>query len=198
MNDAMQEQILVVSSSKLFESHPAWHGIDGDQIESMLATIIQHQESMQRSLAEANQSYKQIISYMIFTFDGQLFVMQRKNKPNEPVLANKLSIGIGGHMTQTDIQGETLFDWVSREFQEEVFYEGNLQMRTIGFLNDDSNEVGQRHLGLVILLKGDNGNIAIHGNEHKNGQLMSMDECFEKLDQFEGWSQIVLQSLVQS
>jgi predicted NUDIX family phosphoesterase len=122
--------------------------------------------------------------------------MQRKNKPNEQALANKLSIGIGGHMTQTDIQGQTLFDWVSREFEEEVTYEGNLQMHTIGFLNDDTNEVGQRHLGLVILLKGDNPNIAIHGNEHKSGQLMSMEECFEKLDQFEAWSQIILQRLI--
>ncbi len=196
MNAAMQEQILVIPRSKLFEHHTPWHGIDSNQIESILATIIQYQESMQRSTAEADQSYKQIISYLIFTFDSKIFVMQRKNKPNEQSLGNKLSIGIGGHMTQTDIQGETLFDWVSREFEEEVAYEGNLQMHTIGFLNDDSNEVGQRHLGLVILLKGDNGNIAIHGNEHKSGQLMSMEECFEKLDQFESWSQITLQTLV--
>ena len=69
-------------------------------------------------------------------------------------------------------------------------------MCTIGFLNDDSNEVGQRHLGLVILLKGDNGKIAIHGNEHKSGQLMSMEACFEKLDQFESWSKIALQALL--
>ncbi len=196
MNASMQEQILVIPSSKLFEHHTQWYGINHEHIESILATIVQYQESMQRSIAENNQAYKQIISYLIFTFDGQLFVMQRKNKPNEQALANKLSIGIGGHMTQTDIQGQTLFDWVSREFEEEVTYEGNLQMHTIGFLNDDTNEVGQRHLGLVILLKGDNRNIAIHGNEHKSGQLMSMEECFEKLDQFEAWSQIILQRLI--
>jgi predicted NUDIX family phosphoesterase len=196
MNASMQEQILVIPNSKLFENHTQWYGINHENIESILATIVQYQESMQRSLAENNQAYKQIISYLIFTFDGQLFVMQRKNKPNEQALANKLSIGIGGHMTQTDIQGQTLFDWVSREFEEEVTYEGNLQMHTIGFLNDDTNEVGQRHLGLVILLKGDNPNIAIHGNEHKSGQLMSMEECFEKLDQFEAWSQIILQRLI--
>lgn len=196
MNASMQEQILVIPSSKLFEHHTQWHGINHQNIESILATIVQYQESMQRSIAENNQTYKQIISYLIFTFEGQLFVMQRKNKPNEQALANKLSIGIGGHMTQTDIQGQTLFDWVSREFEEEVTYEGNLQMHTIGFLNDDTNEVGQRHLGLVILLKGDNPNIAIHGNEHKSGQLMSMEECFEKLDQFEAWSQIILQRLI--
>ncbi len=196
MKSSMQEQILVVHRSKLFENHSPWHGIDSNNIESTLATIIQHQESMIRSCAETDQTYKQIISYMIFTFDGKIFVMQRKNKANEQALANKLSIGIGGHMTQADIQGQTLFDWVVREFEEEVTYQGNLQMRTIGFLNDDSNEVGQRHLGLVILLKGEHGTITLNGDEHKSGQLMSMEECFEKIDQFESWSQIVLQTLI--
>ena len=133
---------------------------------------------------------------MIFTVDGKLFVMQRKSKASEQRLAGKLSIGIGGHMTQQDIQGETLFDWVSREFEEEVSYAGNLQMHTLGFLNDDSNEVGQRHIGLVVLLKGDNNQIALNGDEHKSGQLLSMEECFERFDEFETWSQLVLKALV--
>lgn len=190
------ESILVVKRDTLFENHPAWHGISIDALHPLLATIVQHQESMPRGLAEKDVTYKQIISYMIFTFDSKLFVMQRKNKASEQKLANKLSIGIGGHMNQQDIQGETLFDWISREFEEEVSYEGNLAMHTLGFLNDDTNEVGQKHIGLVVLLKGDNGNITLNGDEHKSGQLLSMEECFEKFDEFESWSQLVLKALV--
>ena len=192
----MQEHILVVPRSTLFQTIAPWHGIDSTHIEDTLACIIQHQESMIRSKAETDTNYKQIISYMVFTANSKIFVMQRKSKANEQQLANKLSIGIGGHMTQQDIQGQTLFDWVSREFEEEVDFAGNMQMRTIGFLNDDSNEVGQRHLGLVILLKGEHEQIKIKGDEHKSGNLMDMHECFEKLDQFESWSQIILQALV--
>ncbi len=193
----LTEKILVIQRDILFKDAPAWHGISTDHLHQILTTIVLHQESMPRYLAEINSMYKQIISYMIFTFDGKLFVMQRKNKASEQRLASKLSIGIGGHMTQQDIQGETLFDWISREFQEEVSYAGNLQMHTLGFLNDDSNEVGQRHIGLVVLFKGDNDQIALNGDEHKSGQLLSMEECFQRFDEFESWSQLVLQALVK-
>ena len=192
----LTEEILVVKRDVLFKEAPAWHGISIDHLHEILTTIVLHQESIPRHLAETDQNYKQIISYMIFTVDGKLFVMQRKSKASEQRLAGKLSIGIGGHMTQQDIQGETLFDWVSREFEEEVSYAGNLQMHTLGFLNDDSNEVGQRHIGLVVLLKGDNNQIALNGDEHKSGQLLSMEECFERFDEFETWSQLVLKALV--
>ena len=192
----LTESILVVKRDTLFENSPAWHGISIEALHPILATIVQHQESMPRNLAETDPTYKQIISYMVFTFDSKLFVMQRKSKGNEQVLANKLSIGIGGHMNQEDLQGETLFDWISREFEEEVSYEGGLAMHTLGFLNDDSNEIGKRHIGLVVLLKGDNGNITLNGDEHKSGQLLSMEECFERFDEFENWSQLVLKALV--
>lgn len=193
----LTESILVVKQDTLFKEFPAWHGISLDALHPLLTAIVQHQESLPRHLAEKDASYKQIISYMIFTFDSKIFIMQRKNKLNEQNLANKLSVGIGGHMTQEDIQGETLFDWISREFEEEVSYEGNLAMHTLGFLNDDSNEVGKKHIGLVVLLKGDNGNITIKGDEHKSGQLMSMEECFDKFEQFESWSQLILKALVE-
>lgn len=193
---SLTEPILVVKRENLFKNQEPWHGISIDHLNSTLSTIVEHQESMIRNLAEVDPTYKQIISYMIFTFDSKIFVMQRKNKASEQKLANKLSIGIGGHMTQQDIQGETLFDWLHREFDEEVSYTGNLAMHTLGILNDDSNEVGQRHIAIVVLLQGNNGDITLNGDEHKSGQLLSMEECFERFDEFENWSKLVLQALV--
>jgi predicted NUDIX family phosphoesterase len=196
MSALLQEQILVIKRATLFAEHPAWHGLSSEMINPVLQIIAEHQESMPRHAAEVDPTYKQIISYMVFTCDGKLFVMQRKNKANEQRLANKLSIGIGGHMRQKDLQGDSLFDWIHREFDEEVSFEGNLQMHTLGILNDDSNEVGQRHLGIVALLKGDNDQIALQGNELKSGELLSMEECFERFDEFESWSQLVLKELI--
>ena len=192
----LTQQILVVKRDTMFKNQEAWHGISIDNLQTTLSVIAEHQESMARNLAELDPSYKQIVSYMIFTFDSKIFVMQRKNQASEQKLANKLSIGIGGHMTQQDIQGETLFDWIHREFDEEVSYTGNLAMHTLGILNDDSNEVGQRHIAIVVLLQGDNGDITLNGDEHKSGQLLSMEECFERFDEFENWSKLVLQALV--
>ena len=191
---SLQEQILVVKRSILFPDENAWHGINNTNIESIVATITNNQEYIERAGAETNQLYKQIIPYMIFTFGDRYFVMQRKATASEQRLAGKLSLGIGGHMNQEDMHGKTIFDWAQREFEEEVSYTGNLKITTLGVLNDDTNDVGKVHLGLVLLLKGDNDQIAIK-SEHKSGVLLTKQECLDKFDQFEGWSQHILQIL---
>ena len=188
---SMQEQILVIKRTTLFDNQPAWNGINNKNIESIVAIIADHQEYMMRSLAETDFSYKQIIPYMIFTFEDKYFVMQRKATASEQRLAGKLSLGIGGHMNQEDMHGKTIFDWAQREFEEEVSYTGNLKIKTLGILNDDSNDVGKVHVGLVLLLEGDNDQIFIK-SEHKNGNLMTKQECLEKLELFESWSQLIL------
>ena len=191
---SLQEQILVVKRSILFGNEHAWHGVNNNNVESIVRTITNNQEYIERSFAETNQAYKQIIPYMIFTFGNKYFVMQRKATASEQRLAGKLSLGIGGHMRQEDMTGKTIFDWAQREFEEEVSYFGKLEITILGTLNDDSNDVGKVHLGLVLLAQGDNDQIAIK-DEHKSGVLMTKQECLDKFDQFEGWSQLILQIL---
>jgi len=191
---SLQEQILVVKRNTLFADQAAWHGVNNNKVESIINTITQHQEYIERASAETNPSFKQIIPYMIYTFNDKYFVMQRKANASEQRLAGKLSLGIGGHMRQEDMQGKTIFDWAQREFEEEVSYFGGLTITTLGILNDDTNEVGKVHLGLVLLLHGENDQIAIK-NEHKSGQLLTKQECIDQFDALEGWSQLVLQIL---
>lgn len=194
MSSSLQEQILVVKRNSLFTNQSAWHGIYNDNIESIVSTITTHQEYMQRSLAETDPSYKQIIPYMVFTFANKYFVMQRKSTASEQRLAGKLSLGIGGHMRQEDIIGKTIFDWAKREFEEEVSYTGSLKISTLGILNDDTNDVGKVHIGLVLLLQGDNDKISIK-DEHKNGVLLTKQECLNQKNAMESWSQLILPKL---
>lgn len=195
MISSLEEQILVVKRTALFADKPAWHGICDNNIESIVAIITTHQEYMQRALAEKDLTYKQIIPYLIFEFAGTYFVMQRKLTASEQRLAGKLSLGIGGHMRQEDMQGQTIFDWAQREFEEEVSYTGTLKITTLGILNDDSNDIGKAHLGLVLLAHGDNDQIFIK-SEHKSGVLLTKQACLEQFDKFESWSQLVLKLLV--
>ena len=194
MTSSLQEQILVVKRNSLFPNENAWHGVCNNDIESIVSRITTHQEYMQRSLAEVDTSYKQIIPYMIFTFDSKYFVMQRKSTASEQRLAGKLSLGIGGHMRQEDLVGKTIFDWAKREFEEEVSYTGDLKITTLGILNDDTNDVGKVHIGLVLLLQGDNDNISIK-DEHKSGRLFTKQECLENKEKMESWSQLILPEL---
>ena len=191
---SMQEQILVIPRSLLFEKNPAWHGVNNKVTQDTIQTITDHQKYIVRATAETDPSYKQIIPYMVFCFNNKYFVMQRKASASEQRLAGKLSLGIGGHMRQEDIAGKTIFDWAAREFEEEVHFTGKFDIEPLGVLNDDSNEVGKVHLGLVLLLHGDSDAISIK-DEHKSGILMSKQECLQKLESFENWSQLILPML---
>lgn len=188
------EEILVVRRNILFQNTPIWQGIKQEVFDVFVSNIQEHAAYIPRAHAETNESYKQIIPYMIFTFENKLFVMQRKSTASEQRLANKYSLGIGGHIRQEDITDNDIFSWAKREFEEEVSYKGSLKISKLGVLNDESTEVSKVHLGMVLLLRGDNDNIQIK-DEHKSGMLLTLNECKALYPLLENWSQIVLDSL---
>lgn len=188
---SLDEQILVVKRDKLFIKE-SWQGLNAeDDFNNYLTVIQENQEFHPRSLMENDPSYKQIIPYLIFTHDGKYFLMQRQAKATEQRLKNKYSLGIGGHINEEDITEGDIMQWGKREFNEEVDYTGNLNIKPIGILNDDSNDVGKVHIGFVFLLEGDSPNIKVK-SELKSGELYSLDECTKLYDGMENWSQLIL------
>jgi predicted NUDIX family phosphoesterase len=188
------ESILVVRKDALFP-HGAWHGIKNKGIESVLSTIQEKKEFLPRSLMEQDFNYKQIIPYIIFEHDHRYFLMQRQSTSSEQRLKNKYSLGIGGHVRAEDLQnGTTIFDWANREFHEEVSYSGQLNLQTLGIINDDTTPVGQVHIGLVLLAHGSNGAISVK-SELKSGQLLTLAECSFYYPNMESWSQIIYNQL---
>ncbi len=189
------ENILVVRREKLFPE-TAFQGLIAANTQSFLETIIKEKEFRPRPLMEDDQNYKQIIPYLLFKFQDRYFLMQRKATSTDQRLKNKYSLGIGGHMREEDMgTGSTIFDWGKREFHEEIAYEGNLKISPVGILNDDSNPVGQVHLGLVLLLEGDTANIKIR-SELKGGQLLTAQEIKDFYPDMETWSQIIFDTLL--
>lgn len=187
------ERILVVKRSEIFQES-AWTGIKKVDFDAYLKLIQEKQEFMPRNLAEENFEYKQIIPYLVFQHGDKYFLMQRKSGSSEQRLANKYSLGIGGHLREEDMDGATLFDWARREFDEEINYSGNLEITPLGILNDDSNDVGKVHVGFVFLLRGDSANISIK-SELQSGQLLTLDECKENYNTMETWTQLVFDFL---
>ena len=190
------ENILVVPTNTLF-FEGVWQGLRGVD-ELNLATylhIIQNQcLFLSRPEMEENPAYKQIIPYLIFKYQDKYFLMQRASKASESRLRSKFSLGIGGHIRQEDMQGSSIFEWARREFAEEVTYSGNLDVQMLGILNDDSNAVGQVHVGLVMLLTGDSAQISVN-EELKSGELLTIAECALFEDQMENWSKVVFNYL---
>lgn len=186
----MHEQILVVKRSDLFGTTPAFQGLHAEPLRHTLETIAEKKEFLPRPAMEVDETYKQIIPYLIFNVDDRYFIMQRQAKASEQRLKNKYTLGIGGHIRKEDMASESIFDWASREFHEEVNYNGPLSFEPLGVLNDDSNEVGKVHIGLVLLIKGEHDAISIK-SELKSGVLLSLNQMKSYVEDMESWSQTV-------
>ena len=146
---------------------------------------------------ETNPLYKQIIPYLIFKHEDRYFLMQRKAKASEQRLKNKYTLGIGGHIRQEDMTSNDIFAWARREFDEEVSYSGSLTITPLGLLNDDSNEVGKVHIGLVLLVEGNSAEITVK-SELEGGQLLTLEECEVHYDAMETWSQLIFDYLKEN
>ena len=138
---------------------------------------------------ETDLAYKQIIPYLIFNYQDKLFVMQRQAKASEQRLKSKLTLGIGGHIREEDLTSPDIIDWATREFEEEVDYKGTYKVEPLGLLNDDSNPVGEVHLGIIFLLRADSDNIKVK-SEFKSGKLITLDDGEFDYPLMENWAQI--------
>jgi predicted NUDIX family phosphoesterase len=183
------EFILVVQRDQVF-ARGSWQGLLTECVDYYRELVASKAEYRSRLAMENDAAYKQIIPYMIFEYNDSYFLMERKSTASEQRLKSKLSLGIGGHVRQEDMGGGSLFDWASREFHEEVRYEGALSIETLGVLNDDNDSVGQVHLGFVLLLRGTTPDISIR-SEHKEGKLVHRKDMDHYLERMESWSQIV-------
>jgi len=194
----LEEKVMVVSRSDMF-SLGGWHGLKTDDVRKYINLISTKHKFILRSEAEDDPRWQQIIPYLIFENSGKYFVMQRRGDHSDRRLANKFSIGIGGHINLKDIKGSkgdkgvkgvNIMDWASREFEEEVDYAGKYKAEFLGLINDDTNDVGLVHVGLIIRILGDSNNISIR-DEHKLGKLESLSNVGLHYRHMETWSQIV-------
>lgn len=190
---SLDEHILVVKRNILFKEE-CWQGIKLIDCDNYLDLIKQEKEFHPRSEMETDQTYKQIIPYLVFKYEDKYFLMQRQAKATEQRLKSKYSLGIGGHIREEDLSSDSIIEWARREFEEEVNYNGLYTVEPVGILNDDTNEVGKVHAGFVFLLKGDSPDISVK-SELKSGKLLTLSECKEYYDTMETWTQIVVDFL---
>lgn len=153
-----------------------------------------------RAQAENDPSHKQIIPYAILVHDGRVLHYIRGKKAGEQRLVAKGSIGIGGHMNDTD---ESLFAFdeaayragVEREVNEEIRIETAFTDRIVALLNDDSNEVGQVHLGIVHVFQLAQPKVDKAEAMITSLSFLTPDELRARRDSLETWSQLCVDSL---
>ncbi|MGD0125997.1 MAG: hypothetical protein ABSF46_11585 [Terriglobia bacterium] len=203
----MEEQILCFKS-EILRAYPAKTFYD----ESLWNQILAHLEPKARSVAEHDYNTKQLVVYVLINHGETFLSYQRTPKTTETRLKALHSIGIGGHVNVDDQIQPTLFGaqeaaWkdfvlkaVRREVSEEVQIEGAIaqEPRLICFVNDDSNDVGKVHFGMVFLMKLGKPSVAIRG-ERGIGKLSfrTLPELISMRDTLETWSQLLVDFLAR-
>jgi predicted NUDIX family phosphoesterase len=117
-------------------------------------------------------------------------------------LAAKGSIGIGGHINDTDhaassLDKDTYTIGVEREINEELNLTGGHTQEILGLINDDSNEVGKVHLGVVHLFTLESDEVTSAEDNIENLTFLTLEELAERRDSLETWSRICLEGLLQ-
>lgn len=179
---------------------------------------------MRRSLLETAINFRHPISYTVITQnnpvsgDLEVFVYQRTKKVGEQRLVGMNSIGIGGHAeleqvtftpnNQIDV-AHTMQATMYEELKEEVTFDGlgliefnstphrfTRGPEFIGVIMDNSDAVGEQHVGFLSLLKlASPAEVVCTEPELLTVGFVSLEKLLspESEYKFENWSRLVLE-----
>ncbi|MFA5423403.1 MAG: hypothetical protein WC374_06050 [Phycisphaerae bacterium] len=194
-------ELVMVVETKVIEELGMFHGLAFD-VEKYLNAIFQPGvlRFMTRGSAETDPSFKQLIPYVIINSGDKFLNYVRGSRAGEKRLVGNRSIGIGGHINPVDdvsLLGvkETYLTAVEREVAEEVNVESRHSDTIAALLNDDTNEVGKVHLGVVHLWKLDEPRVGKKEQMITQMSFMTMEELQTVKDTMETWSQLCLDGL---
>jgi len=196
--DYKGEQILVVTRDR-FDTLGDFQGINTD-VDHYLPTLLDPKNNffMDRGAAEDDPSHKQLIPYCIFRVkdeSGTRYLHYTRGKSGgESRLHAQVSIGIGGHINPVDqredhLGMETYMAGVEREIDEELNIGGGHTNKIVALLNDDSNDVGKVHLGVVHMIDLENDDVAANEDAIANLALCSLEDLRGDLyERLETWT----------
>ncbi|MCB1063467.1 MAG: hypothetical protein KDN20_11175 [Verrucomicrobiae bacterium] len=195
------ENILVISRA-LFDELGAFEGLSLEP-ERYLPAILDPANNyfLARDDAEEDPSHKQIIPYAIFKHGDRFLHYVRGGGSGEKRLAAKGSIGIGGHINQEDFDAQAHLDkdtytiGVEREIDEELNIEGGHTQRIVALINDETNPVGQVHLGVVHLFELETDRVTSNEDNITELEFFTIEELQARRDRLETWSQSCLDGL---
>lgn len=199
---AHQEQVLVIERS-VFEQVGLFQGITFE-VDRYLDAFFRAgvPRFMLRSKAETDPSFKQLIPYVMIAHQGKMLSYVRGKRAGETRLVGLRSIGIGGHINPVDHESSINTDFrdayrsaVEREVAEEINVDSTHRDSVVALLNDDSNEVGQVHLGIVHLWELEAPKVSKREQMITQMTFMTPAELQTARDTLETWSQLCLDNL---
>jgi predicted NUDIX family phosphoesterase len=195
---ATEERVLCFER-KLLEDLGVFQGLSLD-VEKYLPVVTASKNILyrNRSEAELDRRYKQLIPYVLIICNGKILRYRRGKGGGEKRLHGFYSVGVGGHISEEDnglfAEAVGYHDSMRRELMEEVAIEGAKDV-AVALINDDSSDVGYVHFGVVHVLEVSNEDVAGNRSGILAPEFVPIADATKDLSEYESWSKFCLEQL---
>lgn len=195
---AAEERVLCFKR-ELFEELGVFQGLSLET-EKYLAVVTSAAKTfyVNRSEAELDQRFKQLIPYVLIICKDKILRYRRGKGGQETRLHGLYSVGIGGHIAEEDnglfsnAVGYT--DGMRRELKEEVDID-EVNETIVAVINDDSTEVGYVHFGVVHVLHVTDESVAGRRSGIVSPEFVPFAEAKKDPAGYESWSRFCIENL---
>jgi len=198
---SLDEHVLVVASSE-FDELGRFQGFSAEVDRYLSALLVPEVASFRaRREVEDDPGFKQIIPYVIFRSGDSVFTYKRGKTLGESRLHLQRSLGVGGHVSEADADGQSTINAyelaLRRELDEEVEVHGEGVLTRVGLINDDSNPVGHVHLGVVHVYELNRPTVKPREEGITEPEFILAGDLRKYWDEFETWSQICIAAFLE-
>src|SRR5437868_6360066 len=191
MSDPRTERVLVVPGAEL-DRLGRFQGFSGEADRYLRGLLLPELAQFRpRSEVEDDPGFKQIIPYVVFRAGDAVFCYTRGKSQGESRLHRRRSLGVGGHVEESDADGRPTLDAyemaMRRELDEEVAVESPGTIRRMGLINDDSTPVGRVHLGVVHLYELERPAVSPREEGLAEAEFVRLADLRNDWEQFETW-----------
>lgn len=189
---------MVIKRKLLFGNGDFEGFVSSDKSDYLSLILGGYEYQLRDEKLEKNSEFKQIIPYVVIVNPQtkQVFGYKRfKKMPglHEMRLHNKFSIGVGGHVDKEEVVEDILSDAAMRELNEEVRMNNYPTPNIVGFVNDEKDEVGTVHFGVLAIAETTESVQKRENDEVMDEKFYSIEEVdsiMESGAEMDGWTRI--------
>lgn len=193
----MSEKIFTIKADDL-KSHPEFHsflGLPKEEIERYHATVDVH--LLDREQVENDPAYKKLICCVAIHFNYNWLTCRRTNGPFG--LNAGLSMGLYGSVESGNqvnlFLDESYQSSVHKLLEREIQISGKYHVRLAGILNDDSEDFGRKHFGLVYVAKLSQPGVEGCGKGIADISFSGTGELQMNKDLYDPWSRMLIDNI---
>jgi predicted NUDIX family phosphoesterase len=198
---ADMDQLVLVFEAAVLRCLGEFQGYTLD-VEKYLSAILDPKNShfLHRKIAEHDTRYKQLVPYIILRYGNTVFSYVRGRQSSETRLLAKRSIGLGGHIEPRDFSlfsstRDFYLETARREVSEEVGLGTSYVEHVVALINDNSNDVGKVHFGIVHIWDLSEPKVIKRERKITQAGFVTLERLTTLFNELETWSQIVFKIL---